>query len=66
MVAALVAVSFAASFLLRKMPLFTEMTDGSITILLTVVIAAVAALFFPVADESGCADADAEESNDEK
>jgi len=50
-VAVLVAVSFAASFLIRKLPLFSEMTDGSITILLTVVIAAVAAAFFPAADE---------------
>lgn len=46
-VAVLVAVSFAASFLIRKMPMFSDMTDGSITILLTVAIAAAAALFFP-------------------
>lgn len=66
-VAVLVAVSFAASFLLRKLPLFAEMTDGSITILLTVVIAAVAAVFFPVADESdGVAEESVEERIDSK
>lgn len=50
-VAVLVAASFAASFLFRKLPVFSGLTDGSITILLTVVIAAVAAMVFPVADE---------------
>lgn len=62
-VAVLVAVSFAASFLLRKLPLFAEMTDGSITILLTIAIAAVAAVLSPVADES---DGVAEESVKER
>ena len=50
-VAVLVAVSFAASFLIRKLPVFGGMTDGMITILLTVAIAAVAALLFPAPGE---------------
>lgn len=50
-VAVLVAVSFAASFLIRKLPVFEVMTDGTITILLTVAIAAVAALLFPAPGE---------------
>ncbi len=50
-VAVLVAVSFAASFLIRKLPVFGGMTDGTITILLTVAIAAVAALLFPAPGE---------------
>lgn len=50
-VAVLVAVSFAASFLIRKLPVFWGMTDGTITILLTVVIAAVAAFLFPTPGE---------------
>ena len=50
-VAVLVAVSFAASFLIRKLPVFGGMTDGTITILLTVVIAAVAAFLFPAPGE---------------
>ena len=50
-VAVLVAVSFAASFLIRKLPVFGGMTDGMITILLTVVIAAVAAFLFPAPGE---------------
>lgn len=51
-IAALVALSFAASFLLRRIPLIAGMTEGSVTILLTVVIAALAAILFPVADET--------------
>ena len=50
-VAVLVAVSFAASFLIRKLSVFGRMTDGTITILLTVVIAAVAAFLFPAPGE---------------
>ena len=50
-VAVLVAVSFTASFLVRKLPVLSGMTDGSITILLTVVIAAVAAVFFPTKED---------------
>jgi len=49
-VAALVAVSFAASFLAEK--LFSQaMTAGTRTILLTVVISLAAALLFPVKEE---------------
>jgi len=65
-VAVLVAVSFAASFLIRKLPMLGEMTDGSITILLTVVIAAVAAMLFPVADGEEGSEKLVEKSDGEK
>jgi len=46
-----VAVSFAASWLCSVLPLTKALSEGTRTILLTVVIASAAALFFPVKDE---------------
>ncbi|MBP3389350.1 MAG: AzlC family ABC transporter permease [Clostridia bacterium] len=50
-VGALVLISFAASFMAGKLPLVHTLSDGTRTILLTVVIAAVAAWLFPVKEE---------------
>lgn len=50
-VGALVLISFAASFMAGKLPLVHTLSDGTRTILLTVVIAAVAAWLFPVKKE---------------
>ena len=47
-VAALVLVSFAASFAFSVLPLFRTLSSGMQTIILTTVISAVAALLFPV------------------
>ncbi len=46
----LVAVSFLLSFLAAKLPLLSLLSDGNRTILLTLLIAGVAALLFPVKD----------------
>ena len=46
-----VAVSFAASWLCSVLPLVRTLSEGTRTILLTVVIASAAALLFPVKDE---------------
>lgn len=50
-VALIVAVSFAASYLLNRLSLFDFMSSGMKTILLTVVISAAAALLFPRKEE---------------
>jgi predicted branched-subunit amino acid permease len=47
-VAGVVAVSFAASFFASKLPLLAALSDGTRTIVLTVVIAAAAAMLFPL------------------
>ena len=47
-VAALVLVSFAASFAFSVLPLLRTLSSGMQTIILTTVISAVAALLFPV------------------
>ena len=44
---ALVPICFAASFAATKLPLISTLADGTRTIILTVVIAAVAAILFP-------------------
>lgn len=49
-----VAVSMAASFLLEWAPLTAAIPSGTRTILLTVVIASLAAVLFPVKEEPGC------------
>ena len=49
-IAVLVALSFATSFLFRRLSVFAGMTEGTVTILLTVVLSVLAAVFFPVAD----------------
>ena len=51
-VAALVAVSFAASFAFMKIPLFDGISEGIKIIILTVVISLIAAIIFPVKEES--------------
>ena len=52
-VAGLVAVSFALSFAAAKLPALAEVSSGTKTILLTVLIAAGAALLFPVKEREG-------------
>lgn len=47
-VAALVAISFAASFAFEKLPVISEISSGVRTIILTVLISLAAAVFFPV------------------
>ena len=49
--AMLITVSMAASFLFAKLPLFASMSSGIKTIILTVVIAGIAAVLFPVKEE---------------
>ena len=51
-IAGIVAVSMAASFAFAKLPLVSNISSGVRTILLTVVISALAAYFFPVKEES--------------
>lgn len=52
-VAAFVAISFVLSFISGKLPLVSELSSGTRTIILTVILSAAAALLFPVADENG-------------
>mgnify|MGYP005953429465 CR=1 FL=1 len=49
-----VAVTMGASFVLDVIPLFASIAAGTRTILLTVVIASVAAVLFPVKEEETC------------
>lgn len=51
-IAGIVAVSMAASFAFAKLPLVSNISSGVRTILLTVVISALAAYFFPIKEES--------------
>lgn len=51
-IAGIVAVSMAASFAFAKLPLVSNISSGVRTILLTVMISALAAYFFPVKEES--------------
>ncbi len=51
-VAALVAISFAASFALEKLPFVRDISSGIRVIILTVVISLIAAIFFPVKEAS--------------
>ena len=51
-VAALVAISFALSFVCTYLPGISALSDGTRTILLTVAIAALAAVLFPVSAEA--------------
>ncbi len=50
-VAALVAVSFALSFACNYLPVIASLSDGTRTILLTVLISGAAAVLFPVKDQ---------------
>lgn len=47
----LVVLSFAASFIAGKLPMISELSSGTRTIILTVIISSAAALLFPVKDE---------------
>lgn len=47
-IAGLVAVSFICSFCFAKLPVLSGLSDGTRTIILTVVISGIAAYFFPV------------------
>ena len=49
-VGVLVVISFALSFICGYLPLISKLSDGTRTILLTVLIAGVAAILFPVKD----------------
>ena len=51
MVAAVVLISAAASFAVSKLAVFAALSEGMRTIVLTVALAAAAALLFPVKDE---------------
>ena len=50
-IATLVAVSFTLSFVCSRLPVISDIADGTRTIILTVIIAGAAALLFPVKDE---------------
>lgn len=64
-VAALVAISFALSFACNYLPGISSMSEGTRTILLTVIISGAAAILFPVKQEDTEL-SDAEESDTEK
>ena len=50
-IAVCVAVSFAASFTATHLPLISQLSSGTRTIILTVVISSIAAALFPVGEE---------------
>lgn len=50
-IAGLIPICFAASFALSRLPLVSRLSEGTRTILLTVVIASAAAVLFPHAEE---------------
>lgn len=50
-IAALVLSSFAASFAAAHLPLLSRLSNGTRTIILTVVISGLAAIFFPIKEE---------------
>lgn len=52
-----VILSFAASYIAGKLPMISELSSGTRTIILTVILSAAAALLFPVKDEEGEEDA---------
>ena len=52
-VGGVVLVSFAVSYAVSKIPLFDSMSDSMKISLLTVIIAGLAAVLFPVKDEEG-------------
>ncbi|MGN0704738.1 MAG: AzlC family ABC transporter permease [Lentihominibacter sp.] len=51
-IAALVVISFSASLIFSKVPVFAQISSGVRIIILTVVISLAAAVFFPVDDET--------------
>lgn len=52
-IALFVLVSFAASFAATYLPLISQLSGGTRTIILTVLISAIAAILFPVNEEEG-------------
>ena len=52
-VAITVLISFLASFMASRMPLFSAISTGTRIIILTVVISGIAAAFFPVSNKGG-------------
>ncbi len=50
-IAALVVISFTLSFVFSKLPVISEIAEGTRTIILTVIISAAAAIFFPRKNE---------------
>lgn len=54
-IAVLVIISFIASFSFSRLPMLSSMSEGTRTIILTVVISALAALFFPVKQKKNVA-----------
>lgn len=50
-IAALVTISMAASFAFSKLPVVSNISSGMRTIILTIIIAGLAAVFFPVREE---------------
>ena len=62
---ALVCASFLLSFVSVQLPVLSELSSGTRTILLTVVIAAVGAYFFPVKEDDGTKKKALERASDE-
>ncbi len=56
LIGAIVLVCFAASFAFSKLSFFSNIADGTKTIILTVVLSAAAAIIFPRYDNDGTAD----------
>ena len=63
-VAAFVLLSFICSYSVRFVPLLSSLSGGTVTIILTVVISAAAALLFPVRDEEGDRSKEADEKEE--
>ena len=58
-----VLISFAASYAFTKLPLVSQLSGGTRTIILTIVIASVVALIKPIPDTDNTVDASAENSS---
>ena len=58
-----VLISFAASYAFTKLPLVSQLSGGTRTIILTIVIASVVALIKPIPDTDNTVDASAEKSS---
>lgn len=50
-IAGLVMISFVASFCFSRLPVLSDLSEGTRTIILTILISALAAIFFPVKQE---------------
>lgn len=65
-VAGVIAVSFGLSFLINKWSVFDSISSGMKTIILTVLIAGVAAVLFPIKEDTRLEELDKEEHEREK